>query len=258
MRTLAVLLAATLALGLTGCTTARRLLEQAASTTSPPPTPAPLATTPKETSTEEPRQPRPHRTTTEHYKGTGDKLIFITPTSDVGIATVVARGKGTFIVRTVDASGDDAEYLAEGEGDHQGTRFFNLQADDEDTIALRVTAQGSWTITLDPPSSARIWRGPQVAGVGDAVLEMDQRAEGNEKITSVFNGESNFTVEGASEDGAALLANEIGTCKVEEVVPDGTFLVIVRGDGPWRLQRSGPEPMLTAADLHPRDDRLTL
>ncbi|MBG0830441.1 hypothetical protein HS041_22020 [Planomonospora sp. ID67723] len=251
MRILSVLVAVALVSGLTGCTAAREVPGRAAPASAPsPPAPAPSA----ETSAEEPERPRAHRTSTEHYEGSGDRLIPIPPTREIGLVTVTAHGRGSFIVQSVDASGDDVEFLARGEGHHRGTRLFNNLETAEDITALRVTARGSWRITLDPPSSATVWRGPQITGSGDAVIRLHRKAEGAERITSAFTGDSNFIVEGADEDDSALLANEIGSCEVERALPDGTFLVIVTGDGPWTLRRTGPGPRLTATGPPARDD----
>ncbi|GAA3446916.1 hypothetical protein [Planomonospora venezuelensis] len=248
MRALSALAALALMLGPTGCTITPDVPRGAAPSSTPPssaPAPSPLA------AAEEAERPRTHRTTTEHFKGSGDKVIPIEPTGEIGLITVGARGTGSFIVRSVDASGDDVEFLAQGEDDHHGTRFYNLEAEEEIT-ALSVTAQGPWRITLHPPSSAPVWKGPRITGSGDAVLQLHQKAEGSEKITSAFTGESNFIVEGAGENDSSLLANEIGTCEVQETLPEGTFLIVIKGDGPWTLSRSGPDPRLTAAGPHVR------
>lgn len=190
------------------------------------------------TSTPTPEATPEYDDTPRHYKGSGDKLIPIEPMSEVGLITVVARGRGGFLVQSVDASGDDAEMLAQGEGGHRGTRMYNLE-EGEAITALRVTAQGSWKITLSSVQAARIWSGLSITGFGDDVLYLDPVAEGSETIKSKFVGESFFAVEGYEEDGSTLLASEIDTSEVEEALPDGTFLVTVEGDGAWTLQRSG-------------------
>ncbi|GAT71377.1 hypothetical protein PS9374_07068 [Planomonospora sphaerica] len=204
----------------------------------PAATPAPSASaSPGAASAAEPQR---RRTTTERYRGSGDQLISITPTRQLGLITADTHGTGDFSVHSVNAAGEDVELLAEGEDQHRGTRLFNRQ-DEENVTALRVTAQGPWTIMLKPLASSRMWSGRQASGSGDDVLLLDPKAAGSEKITSRFDGDGAFVVEGISTEGSVLLADEFGACAVEEELPDGTVLIIVEGDGSWMLRRTVPD-----------------
>ncbi|MEV8637694.1 hypothetical protein AB0395_39220 [Streptosporangium sp. NPDC051023] len=247
MRVLPLLATAGLVLGLAGCSTIRLPLGGRASTAAPTVTPTVTASaTPT------------HRAAVGRYRGSGDKLIPIEPTTAIGLITITAHGRGSFMVQSVDASGDDVEFLAEGEGDYRGTRMYNLEDEAEPVAAMRVTAQGSWEITLKPVEEARVWEGPLAKGFGDDVLYLDPEAEEGETITSAFTGDDNFVVEGYTEDGSSLLANEIDTCEVEEELVDGMFLVTVEGNGTWKLRRTGPHRIQTATGPRAREDLISL
>ncbi|GIH92681.1 hypothetical protein ACFFMN_37505 [Planobispora siamensis] len=267
MRLSPVFVAAGLVLGLTGCAAVRDSL--GASAPSPPPSAAPStgsaaapstgspseasAGSPSEASagssaTPEPSPSRTPRAAAKRYSGSGDKLIPIERTGEIGLITAVAHGRGSFLVQSVGVSGDDAETLAHGYDDHRSTRLYNVEGE-EDITALRVVAGGSWTITLKPVSAARTWRGTKVTGSGDDVLHLEKEAAGAETLRSRFAGDDYFAVEGYTEDDSSLLASEVGSCEVEEALPDGTFLVTVTGDGSWTLERTGPARFQMAAGL---------
>jgi hypothetical protein len=244
MRVLPVFLIIGLMSGSAGCA-ARPTFPVARSAS----TPAPSASAPSgTTSTAEPQQQRRSRVTTERYSGSGAQLVSITPTRQLGVITADTHGTGHFSVHSANAAGHDVELLAEGEDQHRGTRLFNRQ-NEEDVTALRVVAQGPWTITLKPLESARTG-GLQASGFGDDVLLLDPKAAGSGKITSTFDGDGAFLVEGISAGGSVLLADEAGACEVEEALPDGTALIIVEGDGSWVLKRTVPDPHRTAAGQH--------
>ncbi|GAA3098734.1 hypothetical protein [Streptosporangium carneum] len=257
MRVLPVAATVGLVLSLAGCSTIPLSFPYGVRAPTPPPSTAPPSVTPTPTETETETETETSRAAVGHYRGSGDRLIPIKPTTAAGLITVVARGRGSFMVQSVDASGDDVEFLAEGENGYRGTRMYNL-GDEEPVAALRVTARGSWKITLKSVQEARVWSGPTVRGFGDDVLYLEPEAEGGETITSAFTGDEHFAVEGYTEEDSSLLANEVDPGEVEEELPDGTFLVTVEGDVPWKLRRSGPHRIQRATGPRPREDLVPL
>lgn len=193
--------------------------------------PAAAESTPAPTSSPEPKP--------KVYRGAGSKVIRIKPTNTPGLITAITRGgSGNFTVYDIGPSGEERELLANGIGDHQGTRMYNL--DGEKTVALKVQADGRWKITLKPITASRDWDTSAIAGLGDDVLVLRPESNGFQTIASRCVCDGNFTVRGYDGDAEeSLLANEIGDSKAEDTLPDGTILVAVEGDGAWVLQRTG-------------------
>ncbi|GII56119.1 hypothetical protein Pth03_45080 [Planotetraspora thailandica] len=197
------------------------------------------APTPEQTTeTAEPSSPPKPEPKAKTYKGSGSKVVRIQPTSDIRLVTSTARGSSNFIVYGVGPDGEERDLLANDIGNHRGTRLMNL--DGEETVALKVEAEGTWTIAVKPVTSARRWTKPRLAGAGDDVVYLDPNSSGFQTITSKFAGEGNFVVYGYDGDGnESLLANEIDKSEAETTLPDSTFLVTIEGDGRWTLERTG-------------------
>ncbi|MFF3671665.1 hypothetical protein [Microtetraspora malaysiensis] len=190
-----------------------------------------------EETTAKPSQPPP-AAKPKVYTGSGSRVIRIKKTTEAGLITVEHHGQSNVVVYGVTPSGEEGELLANGIGNHKGTRIYNLR-DGSEIVAFKVTADGSWTITLKPLEMARRWTGAKISGVGDDVLILDPQSEGFQTIKSKYVGESNFVVYGYSDRGESLLANEIGTSTAEDTLPDGTRLVKTESEGKWTLTRTG-------------------
>lgn len=202
------------------------------------PAPATATRAAAETTSSAPTPTRPAEPKAKKYQGTGDKVIRIKPTDDIMLVQSIANGTSNFTVYGVGADGEDRELLANGIGKHRGTRIMNL--DSGETVALKVGADGPWKIAVKPVTSARHWSKESVSGIGDDVVYILPESAGFQTIVSRCACDGNFVVYGYNEaTGESLLANEIGTAKAEDTLPDGTFLVRVEGDGAWILSRTG-------------------
>ncbi|WP_344049440.1 hypothetical protein [Planotetraspora silvatica] len=213
--------------------------KQAAAATAPPTavdeTPAGDAATEEAADPTPAAKPEPKPKT---YKGTGSRVVRIQRTDEIRLVTSTARGSGNFAVWSIGPDGDEQDLLANDIGSHKGTRLMNING--EETVALKVEADGPWTIAIKPVTTARQWSTTKAAGKGDDVLILNPSSSGFQTITSKFTGSGNFTVYGYDGDGnESLLANEIDRSTAENTLPDGTFLVRVEGMGAWTLARTG-------------------
>ena len=113
----------------------------AAPTSTPPPTPSPtpeLAFEPIALS------------------GTGDAIQqFTIPVDAPAIATIAHQGESDFVVITLADDGSENDLLVNTIGDYAGTVLFD--AEGEQSVAFEVTADGAWTIDIQPVTDAQAW-----------------------------------------------------------------------------------------------------
>ncbi len=104
--------------------------------------------------------------------------------------------------------------------------------DGEGAAALKIEADGQWTVSAAPASSAPSWDGaaPYTA-TGSAVVLVAGAAEGLTPVTFTHQGESHFAA-WAYGDYRDLLVNEIGAYSGETLIPTGTLVIPVEADGP--------------------------
>jgi hypothetical protein len=170
-------------------------------------------------------------------KGKGKKIAkFSIPEEAAAIAVVTHKGKSNFIVDTIDATGDTVDGLVNAIGNYSGTVLFDLD-EDHHSVAFRIDADGAWTITVKPITSAKTWN-PKTAfkGTGDNVYWLVPASSGLVTLDLAYKGKDNFIVESYSADGSGGLANEIGNFKGQVLLPDGTILLEVDADeGTWAM-----------------------
>ena len=94
---------------------------------------------------------------------------------------------------------------------------------------MQITADGNWTITVSPLSSAPLFAG---SGAGDAVFLYDG---GPGALALTHAGARNFVViqrtGGAFDFG--LLANEIGAYSDAVLLSAGPAVITIGADGAW-------------------------
>jgi hypothetical protein len=102
---------------------------------------------------------------------------------------------------------------------------------------MRVETSGSWTITIKPLSSARLWTaGSTATGKGDDVLLVESPPSGLVTSRITHQGDSNFAVWVYTVDGDRdLVVNEIGNYSGEVQILSGTVLVAVTSEGTWSI-----------------------
>lgn len=182
---------------------------QATPEATPEPTPAP---TPKPTAA-----PPILKTS-----GKGDKIVKFAAQDGPTYARITGKGSGNFAVISYTGS-TYGDLLVNEIGSYSGSVYVAPGID-----RFKVTASSSWTIEVQPITSAKHWDGTAaLTGKGDSVVNLTGGANG---ITTIKNkGQSNFAVQVFTQDGdyLDLLVNEIGSYSGEVMLPDSDPMVLV-------------------------------
>ncbi|MGY1808552.1 hypothetical protein ACI8AF_14380 [Blastococcus sp. SYSU D00669] len=172
----------------------------------------------------------------EQYSGSGASVVTLVAT-DPRIVTITHDGESNFAVWSVNAQGQDIDLLVNTIGSYSGVVPLNF-LEGEDVAALKIEADGQWTVVSAPFTSAPAWDGAApYSAQGAGVILVRGVAEGLTPVTFTHQGEGNFAVwaYGDSED---LLVNEIGAYSGETLLPEGTIVLVVEADGPWSIAKS--------------------
>ncbi|MDQ0375830.1 TM2 domain-containing protein [Cellulomonas humilata] len=162
--------------------------------------------------------------------GTGDNLVALPAGATAGIVTATHDGAANFAISVLDAeNGSTGELLVNTIGPYTGTTLFGRGL--SEPVTLQITADGSWTLTIAPFSTAPLLA---PAGSGDAVFLYDG---GTGALTATHDGDGNFVV---SEDTGelfefGLLVNEIGPYSGTVPLSAGPSVVDVKANGGWTL-----------------------
>jgi hypothetical protein len=165
-----------------------------------------------------------------------DTVAFVVP-DDLGAAVEVTHdGTAPFVVRALDADGDEIAVLVERVGEYTGTVGVNLDSEDEPVASLEFIADGDWSAEatyvgdLDPATLGG------ASGGSDTVLRLDPATGGDEQFAFSHDGEREFLVIAYSADGSAAgVINEFGEFAGPGVIPAGTAVVTIQGDGNWTI-----------------------
>jgi hypothetical protein len=170
-------------------------------------------------------------------KGTGKKVATFTfPEEAAAIAVISHEGTGTFIVHSVNASGGRIEGLVDTIGDYSGTVLFDADIE-EHTVAFAIDADGAWTITIRPVTSASVWNPTTpLAGTGDNVYQLVPPS-GMVLLDLAYEGADPFNIHALGPDGMSGLANEIGDFSGRVWLPESSVLMEVDADsGSWSIK----------------------
>ncbi|MEW9532337.1 hypothetical protein [Microbispora sp. NPDC049125] len=173
------------------------------------------------------------------YRGVSAKVLKLRKSdwTNVWLVSFTHRGTSNFIVEPLDPRGAAQSAIVNEIGTYKGTVLLN-EEDGSETAALKIQADGSWTVTLEPLSMTRVWSGAAVDGRSDDVVRLDPRSSGLTTVNARHSGSSNFIVDAYTENGEENLVNEIGSWHGEVPLPDGTILVTIKADGVWSLKKS--------------------
>lgn len=165
----------------------------------------------------------------KEYAGAGDDVLTITK-HDTGaqVAIITHSGWSNFAVHTLDSTLDSTDLLVNVIGNYSGTVLFDTSTRTAETTALKITADGAWTVKLVPLSSVRALDGSApITGRGDDVFRYTGSAKA---ATFTHDGTSNIAVHyfGSPPD---LLINEIGAYTGTVVWAPGFYQV--SADGNW-------------------------
>lgn len=199
-----------------------------AETTTTAPEPAPTADPELEP------EPKPVSAEPQSFSGTGSEVVILEPLGEeVFFATVTHSGSSNIALWSVDENGQDIDLLVNDIGDYAGQVAFNFR---EDPAAIRVEADGAWTIDLVHLSEAPRWDGvAPYEATGDSLVIVDGVAEGLTPVNLTHDGESNFAIWAWGESYPDLIVNDIGVYEGTTLLPDGSLVLQVNADGNWTI-----------------------
>lgn len=163
--------------------------------------------------------------------GAGDNLITLPEGVTAAMVTATHDGGMNFVVNALNADNETTgDLLVNTIGAYAGTTVYGFNAFSEAT-SLQITADGNWTITIAPLSTA-----PALAasGTGDAVYLYDGSAG---KLTATHSGSMNFIVQEETDAtfSIGLLINDIGDYSGTVPLSSGPSVISVKADGAWTL-----------------------
>lgn len=214
---------------------------RSAATATLTPMPTSAATTTPATAT--PATHAPASDKTQKFTGHSDKLIKLKGLSSdrLHVAKMSYRGSSNFIVDTIGSDGQEINNLANAIGRYSGNVAIELGGFSEDTpVAIKVQAQGSWTVTVVDMATMPSLRSGTTSGHGAAVLLVpDGTLSGLSTFVFTHTGHENFIVDAYGQDsGDTNLVNEIGHFSGEEIVPSDALLITIQADGDWSIKPS--------------------
>ena len=174
------------------------------------------------------------------YAGKGDKVLKLAIGEDPYALVVTHRGAANFVIEQLDPSGQTGDLLVNTIGSYSGTVAINFE-DGKETGALKITADGSWTVKVTPLALLRKWDAAKpITGKGDDVFLVTEAAFGGLDSAKVTHrGAGNFVVQTyASDGGYDLAVNEIGRYEGEIQIGDDTLAVVVNADGAWSMTKA--------------------
>lgn len=163
--------------------------------------------------------------------GAGDNLITLPEGVKAGMVTATHDGAMNFVVNALNADNETTgDLLVNTIGSYSGTTVYGFDSFSEAT-SLQITADGSWTITIEPLSTAPILA---ASGTGDAVYLFDGSAG---KLTATHTGSMNFIVQEETDEtfSIGLLINDIGEYSGTVPLSAGPSIINVKADGAWTL-----------------------
>src|SRR5699024_5025662 len=162
------------------------------------------------------------------------EVVMLEPLGDdVFFATVTHQGSSNIALWSVDENGQDLDLLVNDIGNYQGQVALNFG---EDPAALRVEADGDWSIDLVSLGEAPCWDGGTTyEASGDSIVIVDGVADGLTPVTLTHQGESNFAIWAWGESHPDLIVNDIGIYDGTTLLPDGSLVLQVGAVGTWTI-----------------------
>ena len=167
--------------------------------------------------------------------GRGDATIALPQGAKAGLVIATHNGSANFQVSGLDKGNQPTiDGLVNAIGNYSGTTAYGLTDMGNPPVKLQVTADGTWTITIAPLSSARVLPAA-TSGKGDEVFRYDGDAV---DYAITHKGQANFQVQQYGGD-PNMGVNEIGNYSgIVPFVAGPTVLVIV-ADGTWTFKKQG-------------------
>lgn len=169
--------------------------------------------------------------------GTGNDVVSFQIPGDVpAVLDITHHGSSNFVVWSLDGSLETIDLLVNEIGLYEGRRPVHVGwfSSKELVRHLEIDADGNWSITARPMTSARELVS-SLSGSGDDVLRYDGSAS---TLTSSHDGSSNFIILGHEANGRYndLIVNEIGSYSGTDLMASGSAILEITADGNWTLQ----------------------
>ena len=247
--------------------------DQAPSTSSPPTSTTSTTAPPSTTSTRSPptsTTAAPSTTTTlvsevlsgepRSFSGYGDEIIRLDPPLPSGhqLVEISHDGSEDFEVDGVDRTGEELEEVVDTSGATEGSM---VVVDPESFAALTVEADGQWTLTFLPLTSAQPFgKGNAWSGDHSQVLYLPESL-GKEipVLRSRNKGSGRYIVQPYDEDGQPLeeAFDERGASSGVVIIDPATRVIAVQAFGEWALSLGDalpPEPVQGVASTRVDDE----
>ncbi|MFC4586882.1 hypothetical protein [Sphaerisporangium corydalis] len=171
------------------------------------------------------------------YSGEGDTVLRVTATAKPGIVKIRHGGEGYFSVWTLKPNGKEDDLLASTGDPYAGTVAYNTSSSNR-TAALKISAEGAWSVQLLPLSKARYWAITS-KGRGDDVLRLTKTSTGFHTLRIRHTGDGYFSVWTLTSSGRThdLLVSHAGPYKGSVPLPSGTRYVTIKANGAWSMVR---------------------
>ncbi len=168
--------------------------------------------------------------------GSADRNVGLPPNLSLPVIVHAHRdGPGSFIVRGVDAAGNETQVLATALGTYDGTFAVGfVDACAIPTVGLRVETTGRWHLDIADARLAPEYHDlTGVAGKGDSVLSYVGKATKTRLTFTAAHGRFDVTTYGA--DGPKLLARSNGAYHATVLLPSGPIFIAVTASGAWTM-----------------------
>lgn len=161
--------------------------------------------------------------------GTGDDLVTLPEGATAAVVTATHDGEANFAIAGLDASNQSSgELLVNTIGAYSGSTALGATALGT-TTSLQVTADGNWSVTIAPLSTAPLLPS---SGTGDGVFLYDGPAS---PLTATHDGDANFVIvqDTGSTFELGVLVNEIGAYSGTVPLGAGPSVVTIMANGNW-------------------------
>ena len=201
----------------------------------PTPTPTPISTTPEITPTIPTSSVTPLPKTTPT-----PEAPTATPTPEpITLSGTGHDGDRNFIVWLLNDEGDQIDLLVNKIGEFDGSKA--LCVTKQGDYILDISADGSWTITIEQPRPSYASPVPKMLkGTGQQASEMFYLDTGLARFEMTHDGDHNFIVWLLDDDGNQidLLVNKVGEfdgSKAVSIRKGGNYLLSISADGNWEI-----------------------
>ena len=144
-------------------------------------------------------------------------------------------GSGSFVVRGIDAVGNDTQVLASALGAYDGVFAVGFVENcSTPTVGLHVMSTGRWHLDIAEARLAHRYT-TGLAGKGDSVLSYAGKAA---KARVTYTGHARFNVTTYGAAGPKLLARSTNAYQGTVTLPVGPMFIAITADGAWRIEPS--------------------